>query len=117
MSRVSKALLLGAFGLAGGASAIAQPEILQQPAYITPPTIQYPHLSFRLREQGTVIVRSFVRKDGSISQTEIEQSSGFSRLDSAAIAAFGNVRFHPTRAKDGEVAEGWVRTPIKFELK
>ena len=47
----------------------------------------YPHMSRRLGEQGTVVLRVLVISDGTIGAAEVESSSSFPRLDQAAIDA------------------------------
>ncbi len=45
----------------------------------------YPLVSRQLGEQGSVILQAFVGVDGKVSEAKIVQSSGFARLDQAAI--------------------------------
>lgn len=47
----------------------------------------YPAISRRLGEQGTVVVRMTVNRDGRVSDVAIAQSSGSDRLDAAAVQA------------------------------
>ena len=53
--------------------------------YLEPPAPAYPRASRRLGESGLVIVRVFVDADGMPRQLQIAQSSGFVRLDDAAL--------------------------------
>ncbi|WP_074771271.1 TonB family protein [Paraburkholderia fungorum] len=48
---------------------------------------EYPALSRRNRETGTVDVRAMTDSDGKITGVALERSSGYQRLDAAALAA------------------------------
>lgn len=57
---------------------------------------EYPPVSRRLGEQGTVILEVMVEPNGRASSVKIVQSSGFPRLDQAAVAGVtANYRFSP----------------------
>ncbi|MEZ5663278.1 MAG: energy transducer TonB [Burkholderiaceae bacterium] len=80
----------------------------------TPP--RYPPLSRRMGEQGRVVVRAFIDIDGTAAKAEIARSSGFDRLDQAALQTVLRWRYVP--GKRGGVPEGmWFNIPISFELK
>ncbi|HVY06807.1 MAG TPA: energy transducer TonB [Burkholderiales bacterium] len=84
--------------------------------YLRNPKPSYPNLSRRLSEQGTVLVRVFVNVEGDATKIELKESSGFPRLDHAALDAVQGWKFVP--AKKGEQAvAAWVIVPIKFSLK
>ena len=84
--------------------------------YLRNPKPTYPNLSRRLSEQGTVLLRVFVSIAGDATRIEFKESSGFPRLDHAALAAVQAWKFVP--AKQGEQAvTAWVVVPIKFSLK
>ena len=84
--------------------------------YLRNPKPTYPNLSRRLSEQGTVLLRVFVSIAGDATRIELKESSGFPRLDHAALAAVQTWKFVP--AKQGEQAvAAWVVVPIKFSLK
>jgi protein TonB len=95
-------------------------EVVAQPSsdadYLHNPKPAYPPLSRRLGEQGTVIVRALIGTDGSAHTAEIQQSSGFTRLDQAALATTLRWRYVPgTR---GAVAQAmWVNLPFSFVLE
>ncbi len=56
----------------------------------------YPKESMRLGEEGACKVRFTIRRDGKVLSGKIIESSGFARLDAAAIAALKSVsRFPP----------------------
>jgi len=84
-------------------------------AYLDNPSPEYPRLSRRLKESGKVLLHVRVSPEGHSAQVELSQSSGYERLDQAAIEAVRQWRFVP--AKQGEQAVGaWVIVPINFQL-
>ena len=83
--------------------------------YLNNPPPAYPPLSKRLNEQGRVVIRARIELDGSASQVEVRSSSGFERLDQAALQAVKRWRYLP--GKRGGVAEAmWFNIPINFVL-
>jgi protein TonB len=84
--------------------------------YLQNPKPAYPAMSKRLGEQGKVIVRVLIGIDGTAQKAEIRQSSGFDRLDQAALATTQRWRYVP--GKRGGVAEAmWFNVPINFVLE
>jgi protein TonB len=85
-------------------------------AYLNNPRPSYPALSRRLGEQGKVVVRVLIGVDGKAQQAEIRSSSGYDRLDQAALATVRSWRYVPgTR---GGVPEAmWFNVPINFVLE
>ena len=84
--------------------------------YLQNPKPVYPPISKRLGEQGKVMVGVLIGVDGSAQQAEIRQSSGFERLDQAALATVLKWRYLP--GKRGGVAEAmWFSVPINFVLE
>ena len=84
--------------------------------YLQNPRPAYPPLSKRLGEQGKVITRVLIGADGVAQKAEIRQSSGFERLDQAALATVLKWRYVP--GKRGGVAEDmWFNVPINFVLE
>ena len=76
----------------------------------------YPAMSKRLGEQGKVLVRVLIGVDGTARQAEIQKSSGFDRLDQAALATVQRWRYVP--GKRGGVAEAmWFSVPLVFVLE
>lgn len=85
-------------------------------AYLNNPKPPYPALSKRLGEQGKVVVRVLIGVDGTAQQAEIRTSSGYDRLDQAALATVLKWRYVP--GKRGGVAEAmWFNVPINFVLE
>jgi protein TonB len=84
--------------------------------YLQNPKPAYPAMSKRLGEQGKVVVRVLIGVDGVVQQAEIRQSSGFDRLDQAALTTAQRWRYVP--GKRGGVPEAmWFNVPINFVLE
>jgi protein TonB len=84
--------------------------------YLDNPAPAYPSLSRRMGEQGKVLLRVLVNANGTADRVEIKSSSGFPRLDSAALETVKRWRFVPARQGDQPVA-AWVLIPISFTLE
>lgn len=83
--------------------------------YLQNPSPPYPAISRRLNEQGKTILRVLIGADGQPQRAEVGKSSGFDRLDQAAVTAVLRWRFVP--GKRGGVAEAmWFNLPINWEL-
>jgi protein TonB len=80
------------------------------------PAPVYPTLSRRLGEEGTVVLRVQIDSEGLARTVELAQSSGYPRLDQAALEAVRRWRFAPAQ-RDGRAVEAWVRVPIVFRLQ
>jgi protein TonB len=84
--------------------------------YLQNPKPAYPPISKRLGEQGKVLVRVLIGADGSAQKAEVHQSSGYDRLDQAAVNTVLKWRYTP--GKRGGVAEAmWFNVPINFVLE
>ncbi len=83
--------------------------------YLTPPPLNFPMASQRLRENGTVHVRVLVDPRGTPQQMVVIRSSGFARLDDAALATVHATRFKPY-TENGVALPFWVVMPLIFEL-
>lgn len=96
----------------------AQPRELPASAiqYLDPPAPVYPRASRRNGEAGLVVVRVFVGVDGVPRQLQLLRSSGFARLDEAALEGVRQARFKPP-TENGRALSGWARIPIPFELE
>lgn len=84
--------------------------------YLDNPIPDYPRLSRRLGEQGTVMLRVLVSRQGAATKVLLADSSGSPRLDEAAQEAVRNWRFVPAR-QAGRDQEGWVIVPVVFKLE
>jgi protein TonB len=84
-------------------------------AYLQNPKPDYPALSVRRGEQGQVVLNVLIGVDGKAQKAEIAQSSGFERLDAAALATIQRWRYVP--GKRGGVPEAmWFKVPLAFVL-
>ena len=84
--------------------------------YLQNPRPPYPAISRRLNEQGKTTVRVLIGADGQPQRAEIAKSSGFTRLDEAAMATVMRWRFVP--GKRGGVPEAmWFNVPINWVLE
>jgi protein TonB len=103
----------------GGSSATTASNRVELPSsqadYLNNAKPTYPPLSRRLGEQGQVLVRVLIGADGVAQKAEVKQSSGFERLDQAALSAAMRWRYLPGRR--GGVPEAmWFTVPISFAL-
>jgi len=77
----------------------------------------YPPISVRLQEQGTVDIRYLVQADGSVSDCEVEMSSGKPRLDAAACNIAKRWLFRPATVVGGVPVQMWLESEIQFQLR
>ena len=84
--------------------------------YLQNPKPPYPALSKRLGEQGKVVVRVLIGVDGTAQKAEIKQSSGFDRLDQAALGTVLRWRYVPGK-RAGIPEAMWFNVPINFVLE
>lgn len=75
----------------------------------------YPLVSRARDEEGTVIVKILITPFGTAGDVQVEKSSGFSRLDEAAVKAAREWKFAPARRGSQAIAM-WVSVPVKFVL-
>jgi protein TonB len=94
----------------------AAPRTVSGVQYIRPPAPDYPALSRRMKEEGTVRLRILVNESGRAQNVEIEKTSGFTRLDSAARDAVQLALFKP-HLEDGRPVPVYVAVPINFSLQ
>ena len=85
-------------------------------AYLSNPAPVYPRRSRMLEEEGIVKLRVHVSAAGKALSVQLFKSSGFSRLDDAALTAVRNWRFVPAKQGNQSI-EGWVIVPVSFKLR
>jgi protein TonB len=85
-------------------------------AYLNNPKPAYPALSKRMGEQGKVVLRVLIGADGLPQKVEINQSSGFDRLDRQAQEAVMRWRFVPGQ-RNGIPEAMWNLVPVNFVLE
>ena len=103
------------------APAKAEPEPVIEPpkfgaAYLHNPAPDYPSGSRRAREQGRVLLKVIVSTKGEAEDVQLDTSSGFSRLDEAAIDAVKKWQFIPAKRNNQPIRAG-VLVPVKFSLE
>lgn len=83
-------------------------------ARITQP--EYPPASRRAGEAGTVQLRCFVQESGKCTEVSVVKSSGFDKLDEAAVKEVQrNWRFVPGK-EDGKPVAAWHTFAVTFRL-
>ncbi|MEQ1890844.1 MAG: energy transducer TonB [Alphaproteobacteria bacterium] len=93
---------------------VTPPDVMA--AYADNPLPQYPAISRRHGEEGKLMVRVCVKADGSVGSATNIRSSGFARLDKAAVAALLQWRFRPAR-RGTQPIEGCVDVPWVWSLR
>lgn len=76
----------------------------------------YPAISRRLGEEGKLMLQVELDESGKISNTRIINSSGYSRLDNAALAAVKTWRCRPA-VRDGQPVKAIALQPFNFVIQ
>ncbi|MFM8865957.1 MAG: TonB family protein, partial [Limnohabitans sp.] len=84
--------------------------------YLNNPAPAYPRMSKRLGEEGTVTVRALINTEGRAEQIEIRTSSGYPRLDEAALETVKRWRYVPGK-RAGVPEAMWFNVPVRFVLE
>ena len=94
---------------------LSAPIVVQNVAYLDKKicTPKYPRVSRKRGERGRVLVRVFINRDGFSEKVEIEQSSGFDRLDQAAMDSAKKCRFIPAK-RNGKPVKTLATIPYTF---
>lgn len=79
------------------------------------PAPAYPSLSRRLREEGIVLLEILIKANGTVGEIKLKRTSGFKRLDDAAMKAVAHWRFQPA-TQAGKAIDFWYEQPIEFDL-
>ncbi|WP_177172120.1 energy transducer TonB [Rheinheimera pacifica] len=98
-------------------AAIAVPvsaPVLNATAHYNAPPV-YPQLSRKLREQGTVVLELTVLVNGTVADVIVLQSSGYPRLDQAALSAVQHWRYQAARRGDTAIDYRY-RQRVAFSL-
>lgn len=78
---------------------------------------EYPLSEKRAEHTGTVMLSVYVLENGRVGDVQVQKSSGYPKLDEAAIAeAKRSWRLLPGTGEDGKPAPMWVIVPITFKL-
>lgn len=83
--------------------------------YLNNPKPLYPALSKRIGEQGRVVVRVLIDTNGSARQAEVVASSGYERLDQAAVQTALRWRYVPGK-RNGVPEAMRYDVPLNFSL-
>jgi protein TonB len=75
----------------------------------------YPPASRRLDEHGAVRLRVLVDERGRPREVQIAKSSGFERLDQAAVAAVRRWQFSPAM-QESRAVTAWTQVNVVFQL-
>jgi TonB family protein len=85
-------------------------------AFLNNPKPPYPPLVFKMRIEGTVMLKALVLPDGTCGEVLLARSSGNDLLDKSALATVAQWKFTPAKAQGKETSQ-WVGIPITFSLK
>jgi protein TonB len=80
----------------------------------TPPV--YPSISIRMNEQGKVVLKVELGEDGRVARLEVKSSSGYQRLDTAALSAVKTWRCKPA-IRNGMAVHAIALQPFNFILE
>jgi protein TonB len=92
---------------------VSAPVLNATAQYNAPPL--YPRLSRKLREQGTVVLQLTVLASGKVADVTVQHSSGYPRLDKAALSAVQHWRYQPAQ-RGGEAIDHRYRQRVEFSL-
>lgn len=84
--------------------------------YLHNPKPVYPALARRQGEEGKVLLKVRVSAQGTALDVAVSKSSGYGRLDNAALEAVAQWRFVPAKRGD-ETVDSSVIVPITFALE
>jgi protein TonB len=76
---------------------------------------RYPPASERLHEEGVVSLKFLISENGQVLSGSVEKSSGYKRLDDAALAALSLCKFRPATV-DGKPRQEWSALRYRWEL-
>jgi len=76
----------------------------------------YPPSELRAGNEGTVYLDLFVTVDGRIGEVRVKTSSGFPRLDEAAISHVKRTYRLSPAMEDGKPVADWVTLPVVFRI-
>lgn len=96
------------------------PEAVVEPprfgaAYLNNPAPDYPNMARRLGQQGRVLLKVLVAENGTAEAVALASSSGFEKLDQAAIEAVKKWSFIPAKRSNQPIS-AYVLVPVKFSL-
>jgi protein TonB len=78
---------------------------------------EYPPSSKRAGEEGVVVLQLYVKEDGRVGDAKVEKSSGFPKLDEAALKeALRNWKLLPA-TQDGKPLAMWYSFRVVFKIE
>jgi periplasmic protein TonB len=81
------------------------------------PDTEYPSQSRRLNEEGKVKIAILVQADNTVGEVKVVESSGFERLDNAAVEWYRKRGRFLAAVKDGQPIASWKTITVNFQLK
>jgi protein TonB len=93
----------------------AVPNVRPRPIYVPGGRDRYPAESIRASESGTPTITICISESGAVDSVEVTLSSGFPRLDQAALGIGREARFRPAKL-DGKPVSLCVPYRIKFAI-
>lgn len=100
---------------ASATAPVARMKLVSAVEYLRSPQADYPALARRMGEQGKVVMQVQVNEQGKAEKVDIQQSSGFNRLDEAARLAMMRALFKP-HIEDGKPLAILAIATINFSL-
>ena len=101
------------------ADPVPTPAVIHQPQIDTQRGLReptYPPAEIRMNHTGTVLLAVEVLPNGKVGDVRVDRSSGYPRLDEAAIKAAREWRLLPG-TRDGVATAMWKQIPITFRLQ
>lgn len=92
------------------------PRGLETPTYLHAPEPEYPEDAREDEQEGLVVLHVLVSRAGRPARIRVATSSGFRRLDAAAVAGVARWTFAPARRADEDI-EAWMEIPVRFRLR
>lgn len=83
--------------------------------YLRNPSPEYPSVSRERGEEGTVLLRVRIDREGEPLEVNVRESSGYKRLDRAAVETVSDWSFSPAE-EDGSAVRSNVLVPVKFNI-
>jgi len=90
--------------------------VYARPKYKQNPPPHYPEVARRRGYEGKTLLKVEVLENGKAGKIEVEESSGFKMLDTAALRSVRGWTFVPGTI-NGKRTEQWIRVPIRFVLE
>lgn len=100
---------------AAPAPPLPPPPLTREVSIVHAPAPAYPATAMAEKHEGRVMLKLLVRETGRAAEVSVEQSSGYSELDAAAVAAVEQWQFSPGQQGSRPVAS-WIMVPVQFSL-